>query len=223
MTSTNPMSSGAKANLVSSSPELLTRPASKLGDTTQFLAGVFCTSPVQPVLLVTRLLVSPFGAKDKYCAYHWSPRNRLWPDDRANSSTDELCTSVATALPFPWGEGVLPQPRHAHSLFAPDFPTRNEFLKLNLAAIFRLQPLAVSPQSSAFALHLSSQGRHVATSPCRSESLVVRFSEILLRFAETSQQTLRHFLLLPTTYINFPGKNALKLKKLRHLTHPTIC
>jgi hypothetical protein len=233
MTSTNQTSSGAKANLVSSSPELLTRPAPK-------------------------------------------------PDDRTISSTGELCTSGATALPSPRGEGhgqgVLPQPRHAHSLFTPDFPTRNEFLKLNLAAIFSLQPLAlslsvhsrsclisspggqdqdegvrsfdphqtldfptrnaflklnlaaifrrqpfaVSPQSSAFALHLSSQGRYVATSPCRPEPLVVRFAEILLRFAETSQQRLRQISLLPTTYINFPGKNALKLKKLRDLTHTTI-
>ena len=31
-------------------------------------------------------------------------------------------------------------------------------------------------------------------------------AEILLRFAETSQQTLRHFSLLPTTYINFADK-----------------
>jgi vancomycin permeability regulator SanA len=56
----------------------------------------------------------------------------------------------------------------------------------------------------------------------RSELLVVRFAEILLRFAETSQQTLRHFSLLPTTYIHFPEKNTLKSKKLRHLTHTTI-
>src|SRR5436190_14507842 len=64
--------------------------------------------------------------------------------------------------------------------------------------------------------------RYVATSRCRSESLVVRFAEILLRFAETSQQTLRQILLLPTTYINFAEKNALKSKLLRHLTHTTI-
>src|SRR6185295_9737637 len=65
------------------------------------------------------------------------------PDDRTNSSIGERCTSVATAFPSPGGEGqgegVLPQP-----LFTPDFPTRNEFLKLNLAAIFNLQPSAVS-------------------------------------------------------------------------------
>ena len=42
-------------------------------------------------------------------------------------------------------------------------------------------------------------------------------AETGLRFAETSQQTLRHFSLLPTTYINFDGKNALKLKLLRLL------
>jgi hypothetical protein len=42
-------------------------------------------------------------------------------------------------------------------------------------------------------------------------------AEILLRFAETSQQTLRHFSLLPITYINFPAKNALKSNLLRLL------
>jgi hypothetical protein len=95
MTSIDQTSSGGVANLVSSSPELLTRPAPK-------------------------------------------------PDDRPISSTGELCTSVATALPSPGGEGqgegVLPQP-----LFTPDFPTRNEFLKLNLAAIFSLQPFSPLP------------------------------------------------------------------------------
>jgi UDP-N-acetylmuramate: L-alanyl-gamma-D-glutamyl-meso-diaminopimelate ligase len=44
----------------------------------------------------------------------------------------------------------------------------------------------------------------------------------LLRFAETSQQTLRHFSFVPTTYINLAEKNALKSKLLRHLTHTTI-
>src|SRR6185503_12473523 len=61
--------------------------------------------------------------------------------------------------------------------------------------------------------HLSSQGRYVITLPCRSKSalalslpslsLVVRFAETALRFAETSQQTLRQFSLLPTTCISF--------------------
>jgi hypothetical protein len=69
---------------------------------------------------------------------------------------------------------------------------------------------------------VSSLCRNVAKSPYPSKPLVVRFSEILLRFAETSQQTLRHFLLLPTTCVDFAEKNALKLKKLRQLTHTTI-
>jgi hypothetical protein len=67
----------------------------------------------------------------------------------------------------------------------------------------------------------SSLPRDVAMSPCPSRPLVVRFAEtiaeILLRLAETSQQTLRQVLRLPTTYINFAGKNALKSKKLRQL------
>ena len=51
----------------------------------------------------------------------------------------------------------------------------------------------------------------------RSKPLVVRFAEILLRFVETSQQTLRQILRLPTTYINFADKNAETLKLLRQL------
>jgi hypothetical protein len=91
-----------------------------------------------------------------------------------------------------------------------DFPTQNAFLKLNLAAIFSLQPLALSlsPQSrSACSAYSYEKIRNRVAlgkdSAFRSKPLVVRFSEIPLRFAETSQQTLRHFLLLPTTYINF--------------------
>jgi hypothetical protein len=192
-------------------------------------------------------------------------------------------------------------PNHKH--FPCDFPTRNQFPKLNLAAIFSLQPLASSVSLEPFvttfrkannscwapdpwrageanfaysavsktdshatpskttsspgreetgegvrsfgaaalfpiknhggrvqtlrdhkcpsALHLSSLRRYFAMSLRRSKPFVVRFAETTaetpLRFAETSQQTLRHFSLLPTTYNNFAGKNALKLKLLRLL------
>ena len=44
MTSINQTSSGDKANLVSSSPELLTRPASKPDDRTNSSTGELCTS-----------------------------------------------------------------------------------------------------------------------------------------------------------------------------------
>jgi hypothetical protein len=50
-----------------------------------------------------------------------------------------------------------------------------------------------------------------------SASTAETTAEILLRFAETSQQTLRHFSLLPITYINFAEKIALKSKLLRLL------
>ena len=57
--------------------------------------------------------------------------------------------------------------------------------------------------------------------PVPIKPLVVRFAEttaeILLRLAETSQQTLRQILRLPTTYINFADKNAETLKLLRQL------
>jgi hypothetical protein len=162
MTSTNQTSSGAKANLVSSSPELLTRPASK-------------------------------------------------PDDRPNSSTGELCTCVAQpeAVPptFPFVcfvYFVIKQvPNHKH--FPCDFPTRNQFPTLNLAAIFSLQHLALSlcTCSACSAYHFEKNAETTA--------------ETALRFAEASQQTLREISLLPTTYNNFAEKNALKSKLLRLL------
>jgi radical SAM superfamily enzyme YgiQ (UPF0313 family) len=133
------------------------------------------------------------------------------------------------AIPSPEGDGVLPQPRHAHSLFTPDFPTRNQFLKLNLdqavAAHFTtLQAIRRSGCSACSAYPYEKIYNPVAAGKdaFRSKPLVVRFAEILLRFAETSQQTLRQILLLPSTYIDFAEKNALKSKKLRHLTHTTI-
>src|SRR6185295_8312015 len=46
MTSTNQTSSGSIANLVSSSPELLTRPASKPGDRPISSTGELCTFPM---------------------------------------------------------------------------------------------------------------------------------------------------------------------------------
>ena len=89
-----------------------------------------------------------------------------------------------------------------------DFPTQNQFLKLNLAAIFSLQPLALSlsphPRSACSAYPYEKIRNRAAVgkdSAFRSKPLVVRF-------AETSQQTLRHFLLLPATYNNFAEKNA---------------
>jgi hypothetical protein len=163
MTSTNQASSGRVANLVSSSPELLTRPASK-------------------------------------------------PGDRSISSTGELRTAAqahAVSPSFPFACFVY--------FVVKQVPKLNVAPRSACSAYPFEKNLALSLQPSAFVLHLSSQSRYVATSPCRSEPLVVRFAEILLRFAETSQQTLRHFLLLPTTCINFAEKIALKSKLLRLL------
>jgi hypothetical protein len=43
------------------------------------------------------------------------------------------------------------------------------------------------------------------------------FAETTLRFTETSQQTLRHFWLVPTTYNNFTAENGETAKTLRLL------
>jgi len=81
--------------------------------------------------------------------------------------TDELCTFSAavgadslpslvrasaavrrlTSLPSPGGEGEGEGVLSAGIHSTPDFPTRNQFPKLNLAAIFSLQPLARSISS----------------------------------------------------------------------------
>src|SRR3954471_18455752 len=135
MTSITQTSSGAKANLVSSSPELLTRPASK-------------------------------------------------PDDRSNSSTGELRTLVGTgpkvaAASRRWSLGAkfLPFPS-PHSAFS----CERDFL------------LANAQKSSDF-LRDFEIFYFRFNSPSDAETT----AEILLRFAETSQQTLRQISLLPTT------------------------
>jgi hypothetical protein len=85
----------------------------------------------------------------------------------------------------------VPQPIHARSACSayPFEKIRNP-----------IQPSSVSLQTSL-----------------RAETTAETTAEILLRFAETSQQTLRRFSLLPTTYINFAAKNALKSNLLRLL------
>src|SRR6185436_6687162 len=153
MTSIYQTSSGGKANLVSSSPELLTRPASK-------------------------------------------------PDDRPNSSTGEFCTSG------------MSRRRGDESYFLSLRTNRkhpNHFLTANRTDLrfTTLQIIRRSGCSACSAYPYKKIRNRVAVgkdSAFRSKPLVVRFAEILLRFAETSQQTLRHFLLLPTTYINFAEK-----------------
>ena len=164
MTSINQTSSGGVANLVSSSPELLTRPASK-------------------------------------------------PDDRSNSSTGELCTSG------------LSRRRDDESHF---FSARvnlkhpNHFLIANRTEVHftTLQAIRRSGCSACSAYPYEKIYNPVAVgkdSAFRSKSLAVRLAEILLRFAETSQQTLRHFSLLPTTYNNFTAENGETAKTLRLL------
>jgi hypothetical protein len=201
MTSTYQTSSGGVANLVSSSPELLTRPASK-------------------------------------------------PDDRSNSSTGELCTltsmaRLGTAIKvrgftafslFAYFVYFVVKQVPNRDRLSLDFPKRNQFLKLNARSGFEISPLfGVSVLSqhfcdiqgvdfAAFSRFLQIT-RNVLNPEVQSErpsEIVVKKAETALRFAETSQQTLRQILLLPTTYINFAEKNSLKSKLLRHLRHTTI-
>jgi hypothetical protein len=174
-------SSGGVANLVSSSPELLTRPASK-------------------------------------------------PDDRSNSSTGELRTGSANQLPSPRGRGLgegvlLFDLRNSrfdiHQTL--DFPTRNQFPKLNVASrsACSAYPFEKIPNPIQPLLPCAETIAEILLRP-RFAIAKVSLGELIRGglgkpIAETSQQTLRHFSLVPTTYINFDGKNALKLKLLRLL------
>jgi hypothetical protein len=127
-----------------------------------------------------------------------------------------------------------------------DFPTQNHFPKLNVASrsacsaylYEKIRNLTAVCKDSAFP-NVEDFSQHFCNIQAVDFARFSRFlqitrnfsnaevgpeipTEIVVRFAETSQQTLRHFLLLPITYINFAGKNALKSKKLRQLTHTTI-
>jgi hypothetical protein len=79
-----------------------------------------------------------------------------------------------------------------------DFPTQNAFLKLNLAAIFSLQPfaLSLSPHSrsacSAYPYETCNRVAVRKDSAFRSKPLVVRFAETALRFAETDFASTSH-------------------------------
>jgi len=81
---------------------------------------------------------------------------------------------------------------------------------------------ALDFKSVSRCLQITRNFSNAEVQPETPSEIVVKKAETPLRFAETSQQTLRQILLLPTTYINFAEKNALKSKKLRQLTHTTI-
>ena len=81
---------------------------------------------------------------------------------------------------------------------------------------------AVDSAGVSRCLQITQNFSNAEVQPGTPSEIVVKKAETALRFAETSQQTLRHFSLLPITYINFAEKNALKSKLLRHLTHTAI-
>jgi hypothetical protein len=181
--------------------------------------------------------------------------------------TDELCTFSAavgadslpslvrasaavrrlTTLPSPYGpcgahrgqgEGALSFDIHQNL----DFPTQNQFPKLNLIALSEVAQ--ASGQSGADLPVKGQPGSGLPASSTRPSTLNPEFSQPIhprsacsaypfeknaettaetpLRFTETSQQTLRQISLLPITYNNFAEKNALKSNLLRLLRHTTI-
>ena len=194
-------------------------------------------------------------------------RDRLNRQAKPTSTdlTDELCTFSAavgadmrrlTSLPSPGGEdqgeGGLRLFCSLHSKICTlagesvlsfdihqnlDFPTQNQFPKLNLIAVSEVAQ--ASGQSGADLPVQRLPGPGLPASSTRPSTLNPEFSqpihprsacsvyhfqknaettaETALRFAETSQQTLRQISLLPTTYNNFAEKHAPKSNLLRLL------
>ena len=131
MTSTNLTSSGVKADLVSSSPELLTRPASKPDDRSNSSIGELCTSPMRRRRGdESRFLSARVNLKHSNCFL-------------ASNRTD------------------------LH--FTLDFPTRNQFLKLDLdrpmvAHFTKLQTICRSGCSACSAYPYEKINNRVAAS-----------------------------------------------------------
>jgi hypothetical protein len=250
MTSINQTSSGNKANPVSSSPELLTRPASKPDDRSNSSTGELCTSGMSRRRDDESHFLS--ARANREYPNHFLIANRTevhfttlqavrrsgcsacsaYPVKKIRNTSQPLALSLSARsrsclISSPGGEdqdeGVL----SFDSRQTLDFPTQNAFLKLNTAAIFSLQPLArsLSAHSRPARTFLLSIVHERPDFLKDYEIFYFRFNspsaettaETALRFAETSQQTLRHISLLPTTYIDFAEKNALKSKLLRLL------
>jgi hypothetical protein len=147
-----------------------------------------------------------------------------------------------TSLPSPYGpcgahrgqgEGALSFDIHQNL----DFPIQNQFPKLNLIAVSEVAQASGQSGADLLVQRLPGPGLPASSTPpstlnpefsqpihprsaCSAyhfQKSVETTAEILLRFAETSQQTLRQISLLATTYNNFAEKNALKSNLLRLL------
>jgi hypothetical protein len=208
MTSTNQTSSGGKAILVSSSPELLTRPASKPDDRTNSSTGEFCTSRL--------------GRRRGDESHFLSARADLKrPNHFLTPNRTELHFSTLQALRRSGCSACSAYPyEKIRNRVAVSKNSRFRNLEGFSQHFFNIQ--AVDSVEFSRCLQITQNFSNAEVQPETGTEIVVRKAETALRFAETSQQTLRQILLLPTTYINFVGKNALKSKLLRHLTHTTI-
>jgi hypothetical protein len=219
MTSTDQTSSGSKANLVSSSPELLTRPASKPDDRPISSTGELCTShmsrrrePAQPGACI--------GCGDE--SHFLSARANL-------TYPNHFLTSNRTDLHFTTLQAIRRSGCSACSAY-PYEKIRNRvavgkdsaFRDVSVPSQHFCNIQAVDFAGVSRCLQITQNFSNAEVQPETPSEIVVKKAETALRFAETSQQTLRQISLLPITYIDFAVKNALKLKKLRHLTHTTI-
>jgi hypothetical protein len=191
MTSTNQTSSGGVANLVSSSSELLTRPASKPDDRSISSTGELCTSGM--------------SRRRGDESYFLSARaNRKHPNHfLASNRTDLHLTTLQIIRPsgcsacsaYPYKK--IPNLRAVckNSAFHNVEDLSQHFCNLQ----------AVDSAGFSRCLQITQNFSNAEIHPETP-------SEIVVRFTEMSQQTLRHFLLLPTTYLNFAEKNVLKSK-----------
>jgi hypothetical protein len=181
MTSTNQTSSGSIANLVSSSPELLTRPASKPDDRPNSSTGELCTSRVRKI--------------------HFLASNRT---DLHFTTLQTIHRSGCSAC------SAYPYEKIRYTVAA-----RKEYVSPNVEDLSQhfCNIQAVDFAGFSRCLQITQNFSNADLQPETSSEIVVRFVETLLRFAETSQQTLRQISLVPITYINFAEKKCPENKK----------
>jgi hypothetical protein len=208
MTSINQTSSGDKANLVSSSPELLTRPASKPDDRPISSTGELCNSRVSR----RRPDESDFlsARANRKHPHHFLASNRTDLHFTTLQAIRRFGCSACSAYPYEKIRNRVAVGKD--SAFRDVSVPSQHFCNIE----------AVDFAGVSRCLQITQNFSKAEVQPETPSEVVVKKAETALRFAETSQQTLRQISLLPITYMDFAVKNDLKLKKLRHLTHTTI-
>jgi hypothetical protein len=215
MTSTNQTSSSDVANLVSSSPELLTRPASKLGDRSISSTGELCTfrmsrrrEPAQAGACI--------GCGDE--SHFLSARaNRKYPNHfRASKRTDLHFTTLQTIRRS--GCSACSAYRYKKSRNRVAAGKDSVFRKVEALSQHFCNLQAVDFAGFSRCLQITQNLSNADVQAETSSEIVVRKADKNLRQTENSQLELRIF----RVYQPLTSKISENKKFLRQPTHTTI-